>query len=118
MKKTNADRYFDGLCKDLNFRAECALLNLSEVVASQIRSRREALGWSQQQLAEKLGTKQAQISRLEDPFCTRHSLLTLAKVADVLQCQLNVNLVTPRKLHSIHSDSIAAKRSGKRTASR
>ncbi len=110
MKKTNADLHFEELSKTLEFRAEYALLNLSATLANQIRSRREKLGWSQRQLAEKLGTKQAQISRLEDPLCTRHSLLTLAKVADILQCQLNVALITPRKLHSLQSSSAAAPR--------
>ena len=42
----------------MEFRAEYALLSLSQTLAQQIRYCREKLGWSQQQLAEKLGTKQ------------------------------------------------------------
>lgn len=90
---TNVDKHFQEESKDFEFRAEYALLDLAEKLSAQIRVRREAKGLSQKALAELLGTKQSQVSRLEDPLYSRYSLLTLAKVADVLGCRLDAGLV-------------------------
>jgi len=95
MREASVRDHLSQLRKSLAFRAERALLDIAEQIAKTIRARRENIGWTQHDLAEQLNTKQSQVSRLEDPFYTRHSLLTLAKVADVLGCTLTVSL-TPQ----------------------
>jgi transcriptional regulator with XRE-family HTH domain len=89
----NSQDHIDQLLQDLTVRSELALFSISESMAALIRRRREELGYSQAQLAVLLKTHQSQISRLEDPLYTRHSLLTIAKVADVLQ----LDLISPLK---------------------
>ena len=87
---TNVDKHFQKEWKNLEFRAEYALFDIAEKLSEQIRAGREAKGLSQKQLADLLETHQSQVSRLEDPLYTRYSLLTLAEVADVLGCRLDV----------------------------
>lgn len=89
---TNFDEHFHEECKDLEFRAHYALLDLAEKISEQIKTIREAKGFSQKQLAVMLNTQQPQVSRLEDPLYSRYSLLTLAKVADVLGVELKVSI--------------------------
>jgi transcriptional regulator with XRE-family HTH domain len=79
--------------QDLEVRAELALLDIAEVLANTVRVRRDELNLTQKQLADLLGTKQGRVSALEDQFYTRHTLLSLAKVADVLGCKLFLNLI-------------------------
>lgn len=55
-------------------------------LAHQIRIIRQQRGWTQEHLAEKLGTTQGTVSRLEDPSYGRYTirtLLALGKVFDV-----------------------------------
>lgn len=92
MKKTNVEEHFEQMEESLEFRAEFALLELAESIAKQIKEARESRGLSQNDLAKAMQTKQSQISRLEDPEYARYTLLTLAKLADVLNCELNVSL--------------------------
>lgn len=58
-------------------------------IASQIRVLRQQRGWSQKDLAEKLGTSQGGISRLEDPSYGRFSIKTLLD----LGCIFDVSIV-------------------------
>ena len=107
MPRTNVDAHFEEECKDLDFRAEYALLDLAEVIATQIKNIRENKGLSQKALADLLGTKQSQVSRLEDPFYGRYSLITLAKVADVLGAELKVQ-IEPRLVFKHHTGFYAS----------
>jgi len=59
-------------------------------IAWQIRINRRGRGMSQAQLAEKLGSKQSAISRLEDPEYGAHSLETLLALARIFDCALIV----------------------------
>lgn len=56
-------------------------------LAWQIRAMRYARGWSQEELAERIGTKQSVVSRLENPEIILHTttdtLLRVAKAFDV-----------------------------------
>ncbi len=53
---------------------------------------REQSGMSQQRLAEKIGTKQPALSRLERGGFKKASLETLSKIADALDARLVVRL--------------------------
>jgi DNA-binding XRE family transcriptional regulator len=65
-------------------------------VAFQIRRLREAKGWSQKDLAKKVGCSQQAISAVEQAGYKRHSLPLLRRIAAVLGADVVVALV-PRK---------------------
>ena len=65
-------------------------------VAFQIRRLREAKGWSQKDLAKKVGCSQQAISAVEQAGYKRHSLPLLRRIAAVLDADVIVALV-PRK---------------------
>jgi transcriptional regulator with XRE-family HTH domain len=92
MSKNNVDQFFQQQRESLTYRAEYAALELSASLAKQIRIMRLRRQLSQQQMAEKLETKQSQVSRMENPDEARYTLQTLAKIADVLGCKLSVTL--------------------------
>ena len=62
-------------------------------IAYQIRALREQAGLTQQQLAERVGTKQSVISRLEDSEYGRASVQTLLRIASALGVALLVRFV-------------------------
>lgn len=64
-----------------------------EGVTFQIRVNREARGWSQRELAERVGTQQSAIARLEDPARANIRLSTLQKLAHAFDCALLVKFV-------------------------
>ena len=68
-------------------------------VAAQIKERRTELGWSQKELAEKLGTRQSRISQIEDENydMTIRSLREVAKVLG-MGCQINL-IPNPRYMN-------------------
>lgn len=57
-------------------------------LAEKIREMREAAGLTQKQLADKIGTKQSGIARLEDPDYESYSLATLKKIAQFFKKEL------------------------------
>lgn len=57
---------------------------MSETIGSRIRSLREALGWSQQQLARKIPISQKQISRIEQAGVMSIPRATLVRIGEVL----------------------------------
>jgi len=61
-------------------------------LAQRIVELRERRGLTQAQLAERVGTTQAGISRLENPNYRNYSLTTLEKVANALGVRLKVEL--------------------------
>jgi DNA-binding XRE family transcriptional regulator len=61
-------------------------------LAHRIVELREKCGFTQSQLAAKVGTTQAGISRLENPNYRNYSLTTLEKVATALGARLKVEL--------------------------
>jgi transcriptional regulator with XRE-family HTH domain len=56
----------------------------------QIRAMRESRGWTQKALAEKLGTTQNTISRLENPKDSKPSITTLKRIAEAFDVALLV----------------------------
>lgn len=60
-------------------------------LSNRIAALREKRGLSQAELARKVGTTQAGISRLENPNYQNYSLATLGKVANALGARLKVD---------------------------
>lgn len=67
--------------------------SIEQGVAWQIKVNRNKRGWTQQNLASRLGTKQSAIARLEDPEYGNHSLETLIQVAHAFDCALLVKFI-------------------------
>jgi transcriptional regulator with XRE-family HTH domain len=67
---------------------------VTTALAHQIRSIRCQRGWSQSDLAKRLGTTQAAVSRLEDPSYGRFTLKTLLDLSRVFDTGLNVAFVS------------------------
>lgn len=63
-------------------------------LAHQIRGIRTQRGWSQKELASKLGTTQAAVSRMEDPSYGKLSLRTLMDLSRVFDTGLQVQFVS------------------------
>ena len=63
-------------------------------IAMEIFDLRQKAGLTQKQLADKIGTKQSVISRLEDADYRGHSLEMLRRIAEALNCRLEVH-ITP-----------------------
>lgn len=81
--------------RELNaaYQRELAKLKL----ANQILALRERLGLSQADLAERIGTKQAGVARMERSTYTGFTVGTLAKIAAATGASLEVRLVPPRR---------------------
>ena len=83
--------------RDLNaaFQRELARLQL----ANQIAAARKRAGLSQAQLAERIGTKQTGVARMERAGTTGFTTTTLAKIAAATGSRLEVQLTTrtPRR---------------------
>lgn len=79
--------------EDPEYRHAYVEAELATRIALQIRRLREDRGWTQKELAEKLGTKQSAISKLEDPGYGRYSLSILHKLSEVFDVALDVAFV-------------------------
>jgi ribosome-binding protein aMBF1 (putative translation factor) len=83
--------------RDLNaaFQRELARLKL----ANQIAAARKRAGLSQAQLAERIGTKQTGVARMERAGTTGFTTTTLAKIAAATDSKLEVQLTAraPRR---------------------
>lgn len=69
---------------------------LAYELSVQVREAREAKGLSQSQLAERMGTQQSVIARLEGGGITP-TLPTLKRIADALGTKLTVGFEEPKK---------------------
>ena len=65
-------------------------------VAFQIRRLREAKGWTQKDLADKVGCSQQAVSAIEQAGYRRHSLPLLRRIAELLDADVVVALI-PRR---------------------
>ena len=61
---------------------------LANSISSQIRVLRQQREWSQKDLAEKLGTTQGVVSRLEDPSYGRFSIKTLLELGSIFDVSI------------------------------
>jgi len=77
-------------------------------VARRIHDLRAEAGLSQKELADRVGTTQSVISRLEDADYEGHSLTMLRRVADALHAQVRVAIEPlPRRAHAAVAESRA-----------
>ena len=63
-------------------------------IAHQIRIVRQQRGWTQRELAKRLNTTQAAVSRLEDPNYGRLNVKTLVELAKVFDVALQVRFIS------------------------
>ena len=89
---SKADVPFDAYLKE-ELRALFDEASERMEIALQIIKLREAHGLTQAQLAERVGTSQQTISRLENPGYQGHSLRTLRRIADALDARIEVRVV-------------------------
>ncbi len=97
-KTTDALAILDRMAGDspeLRRLAEDARVNAA--VAQLIYAARMKAGLSQAQLAERIGTKQSVISRLEDADYEGHSLSMLQRIATALGQCLEIRFLSPAK---------------------
>ena len=80
--------------KNKEYRDAYLEASIEQGVAWQIRINRRFRGITQLELAEAIGTKQSEISRLEDPTYGSHSLETLIEIAKKFDCALSVKFVS------------------------
>lgn len=78
--------------------------SLNAELAQLIYTARTQAGLTQQQLADRIGTKQSVIARLEDADYEGHSLSMLQKIARALNQRLEVHLM-PMKLSAFTGGS-------------
>jgi transcriptional regulator with XRE-family HTH domain len=81
--------------RDKEFRDEYVASRVKRWIATQIRSMRtqKDRGWSQKQLAERLGTAQSNVSRFESPDYGQFTLQTLLDMAAAFDVALQVRFV-------------------------
>lgn len=81
------------LKKSPEVRARFVESHLNKGLTFQIRGLRDREGWNQQTLADKLGSNQNAVSRLENPNYGRPTITTLKKIAAVFDVGLVVRFV-------------------------
>lgn len=92
-KRTNFDKYLEAQLKDKGFAERFKKAGEAWDIAIQISALRREAGLSQKELAQRLGTSQQQISRLESPSYEGHSLSMLRRVAEVLGATVQVQII-------------------------
>lgn len=91
-KKTNFDRYLETQLEDPDFTERFRKAGEAWDVAFQLSVLRKRAGLSQKELAQRVGTSQQQISRLESASYKGHSLSMLHRVASVLGGEVHVEI--------------------------
>ena len=106
-RRTNFDKYLEDQLKDRDFAERFKKAGNAWDIAVQIAALRKEAGLSQKELAQRLGTSQQQISRLESPSYEGHSLSMLRRVAEVLGATVQVKI---RRKASPNKFAVAEKR--------
>jgi transcriptional regulator with XRE-family HTH domain len=96
MEKIRQDLAADPELNEL-FQKELAELKLAE----QIQAARQSAKLSQAGLAERIGTKQAGVARMERADYTGYTVTTLAKIAAATGSRLDVRLVPIRVVDTV-----------------
>ena len=111
-RKTNFDKYLAEQLKDRDFAARFKKAGEAWDVALKLAALRRESGLSQKELAQRVGTTQQQISRLESPSYEGHSLSMLRRVAEVLGATVRIELLRRKQQSGI---GVAENRSSYRT---
>lgn len=92
-KKDDFEKWLDKELQDNNFKKgyEQKLIQLR--IAEQIIQSRKAQQLTQMELAKRAGTSQTAIARMEKASYTGYSFKTLQKVADALNCYINIAII-------------------------
>jgi ribosome-binding protein aMBF1 (putative translation factor) len=97
-KTTNALKILDRITgNDAELRELIQQERVNVHVARLIHETRTKAGLTQEQLAERIGTKQPVIARLEDADYDGHSLTMLQRIAEALNFALDIRLVPKRR---------------------
>lgn len=92
MRKTNYERYLERRLKDRRFRElyeqDCEAASL----AVQIREMRRRRGWTQGELARRIGTTQSAIARLENAEYEGYTVHILRRLARAAGWRLEIRL--------------------------
>ena len=91
-RKTNFDLYLEEQLKDPDFVDRFRKAGEAWEVALKLAAMRKEAGLSQKELAQRVGTSQQQISRLESPHYEGHSLSMIRRVAEVLGARVRVEI--------------------------
>jgi transcriptional regulator with XRE-family HTH domain len=111
-RKTNFDKYLEEQLKNKDFAARFRKAGEAWDIALNLAALRKESGLSQKELAQRVGTTQQQISRLESPSYEGHSLSMLRRVAGYLGVTVHVEL--KKEKYQKHL-GVAEPRSGYRT---
>jgi len=79
--------------RNKDYRDSFVASQISNTIAAQIFSLREARGWKQAEVAARAGMKQSRISDLEDPNYENYQTRTLVKLASAFDVGLVVKFV-------------------------
>ena len=79
--------------RNKEYRDSFVASQISNTIAAQIFSLREARGWKQAEVAARAGMKQSRISDLEDPNYENYQTRTLLKIASAYDVGLVVRFV-------------------------
>ena len=96
-RKTLMDDIREELAGDRRLRAAFQKELARLKIANQIATLRKVYGLSQSELAERIGTKQAGVARMERAGYRGYTMATLAKIAAATGARLNVRLVPSRR---------------------
>jgi ribosome-binding protein aMBF1 (putative translation factor) len=96
-RKTLMDEVRDELTRDRELNAAYQQERARLKLANQIAALRREVGLSQAQLAERIGTKQAGVARMERAGYARFTVATLAKIAAATGAQLDIRLSPPER---------------------
>jgi transcriptional regulator with XRE-family HTH domain len=91
-QKTNFDTYLEEQLKDAGFKERFERAGEAWDVALKLAALCKEAGLSQKELAQKVGTTQQQISRLESPSYEGHSLSMLRRIASVLGATVHIQI--------------------------
>ena len=84
---------------EYDVKKEYDALSTEFQIAAEIIKARTKAKMSQAELAEKIGTKPTAISRLESPNYGKVSITTLKKIAQALNCTLEIRIRTKKVPH-------------------
>ena len=90
---TNWDQYVEDALTDTELRERFERAGVAWDIALQIASLRERRGLTQAQLAQRMGTRQSNVSRLESADYRAYSVQSLDKVARALGARVHISLV-------------------------